>query len=191
MGDSHVYWAAIQALQREGPQLGLERTSNISLTWKGRRGATLCEASQLLEEYIQQSQLGLPHTILFHLGTNDFITHSTLDFHHMILDLLHYCRVHIPHVKLIWSSILPRPYYFGAEQQAGLNQKRQQINRNARSLFWRQGGNSIDFSDINPRNLRLFRPDCLHLSPLGLDIFLNTIQAALEFFTVFPAAILF
>ena len=72
-----------------------------------------------------------------------------------------------------------------------MNQKQQQINRNARNLFWRQGCKSTDFSDINPRNFQLFCYDCLHLSPLGLDIFLNTIQAALEFFTLSSAAIRF
>lgn len=190
VGDSHVYWAAIHALEREGPQLGLGN-HGICLTWKGRRGATLCTAKTSLQELLQQTPFGPPDIIIFHLGTNDLIDHTTLDFHHMLLDLIDFCRATIPYTQLIWTSILPRPFYFGAYRQAGMNSKRQQINRNARSLFWRAGGKSIEFSDIDPHNFSLFRFDCLHLSSLGLDIFLNSLRAALEFFTLFPAAIRF
>lgn len=177
-------------MEREGPQLGLERY-NINITWKGRRGATLHNIQESLLEYLRASPYGPPHAILFHVGTNDLIDSSTLDFYQMLSGLLEFCRATIPQVNLIWSYILPRPYYFGASRQAGMNQKRQSINRNARSLFWRQGGRSIEFSNIDARNFSHFRFDCIHLSAIDLNIFLNTVKDALEYFYFFPYAIRF
>ena len=189
LGDSHIYWATSQALRREGPQLGLEATHMI--TWKGRRGATLQQAVGILEEYPSSSCYGAPDLLLINLGTNDLLSMSSLGFHLTIQDFLSFCTSHMANTILVWCNILPRPYYYGAFNQGSLRRKRNTANRNARRAFIRAGHKNILVLDISPDNWALFRYDCLHLSPLGLDIFINTIKGALEYFHMFNLAIQF
>ena len=72
-----------------------------------------------------------------------------------------------------------------------MNRKLHEINRDARSQVRRAGGKAIMFNDIDPRNMALYRYDCIHLSPLGLDIFVNILRGSLEYFDLFPTALIF
>jgi hypothetical protein len=190
VGDSHIHWAARHALEREGVQLGLEG-SNMELTWKGRRGARLRNVEPLLEDFLGATESGLPNVVIFHLGCNDLVGCRTLDFHIMVRSLIQFCSAALPGATLIWSSILPRPFYFKAAEQKGMNQKLREVNRDARKQFIRAGGKAITYRDIDPRNGDLYRPDALHLSSLGLDIFINILKGALEFFELFSSALVF
>jgi hypothetical protein len=50
---------------------------------------------------------------------------------------------------------------------------------------------SPEFNDIDPKNMTLYRHDCIHLSPLGLDIFVNILRGSLEYFDLFPTVLIF
>ena len=80
---------------------------------------------------------------------------------------------------------------FWCTHQAGMNSKSQQFNHNAWCLVWRAGGKSIDFTDINQHNFSLFLFDCLDLLPIGLDNFLKSLRASMEYFTLFSTAVWF
>ena len=187
VGDSHIHWAGEQALQRvDGPQLGLEHRYDI--IWRGKRGARLESAPYQLYDFLCSTQHGPPQLIIFHLGCNDFVDTKSYGIHKAIQNLFEYCQQAVPGATLIWSYILPRRSYKGAFDQSGMGKKLRDVNRNACNLFWRAGGKAIQHSDINSANKYLFRPDGLHLSTLGLDIFLNSLKGALEYFHKYPYA---
>jgi hypothetical protein len=149
MGDSHVYWAANRALSREGPQLGLDES--FWITWKGTRGGKLNEVKGNLQEELV-SAYSLPDIVIFHLGCNDLIHHSSKALHYMVRDLLLFCSDFLPGTQVIWSYILPRAKYHGAVFPDGMKSKLKQVNRNARNLFHKAGGKAIGHPEIDPSN---------------------------------------
>ena len=169
--------------------MGLEATHEIE--WKGRRCATLQQATTTLGQFLVQSPNGPPDILLINLGTNDLILLSTLGFHYAVLDFISFCQIHLPGTTLIWCAILPRPFYFGARNQAQFIANSTQLTAMLRQLFFRAGHKVLFFPDIWPGNRALYRYDCRHLSPLGLGIFINYIRGALQYFHFFPIAIQF
>ena len=169
-------------------QMGVDEWGN-TLCWKGRRGAKLYGARELLEELLHDSRTGVPDSIIFHLGCNDLIQRSKLGFHLMVRDLVEFCQVALPHTIIMWSNILPRPYYEGAYEQAGMKAKLSEINRNASRQFERVWGKSIAHSAILPGMTWLFREDKLHLNEQGLEFFLSAFRSALGYFQIVPTAV--
>ena len=190
VGDSHIHWAAHQALTRDEMQLGLERYG-YEVVWKGRRGAKLADAIPLLQDFLTHPASGLPCIIVFHLGCNDLVATSKKQLHNLVKDLLAFCAQYLPHTTLVWSFILPQFSYSYVDWQSGMVQKLREVNRNARNLFYRVGGKAIAHVDIDRFNRGLYRDDMLHLSTLGLNVFINSLRGAMEYFQQFPAAIAF
>lgn len=183
-----MFWAACHALTREGPQLGLEE--DYWITWKGRRGRKLCDAVSDLQKELESADVH-PDFLIVHLGCNDLIQSSAKALHIMVRDLLSICSDLLPHTQLIWSYIFPRLDYRGATFPEGMNNKLKQVNRNARNLFRRANGKVIGHPEISPLSSQLFRRDGLHLTDLGLDIVINNIKGALQYFQLYPYTIMF
>ena len=79
VGDSHVHWAARQALQRGV----IADVWGDLLTWKWR-GVKLIAAMDLLPEFLDSAKSGVSDFILFHLGCNGFLDRPKLGFHLMV-----------------------------------------------------------------------------------------------------------
>lgn len=60
-----------------------------------------------------------------------------------------------------------------------MNETRGRMNREA-ILESSRGGHYIKYPQFSPKQPTLFDPDGVHLSQLGNDILLNTIQTALQ-----------
>ena len=187
VGDSHVHWAARQALQRGDVELQIDVWGDL-LTWKGRRGAKLIGAIDLLQEFLDSAKSGVPDLIIFHLGCNDFLDRPKLGFHLMVRNLIEFCQFMLPNTIIVWSSILPRPVYRGVDDQGGLSAKLSEINRNACKLFIKAGGRAIGHPRISRRG-ELFREDDVHLNTCGLNLFLDSLRDALDYFHLYPTAV--
>ena len=87
VGDSHVHWAARQALHRGDVELKVDVWGDL-LTWKGWRGARLIGAIDLLQELLDSTKSGVPDFIIFHLGCNDFLDRPKFGFHLMVRNLI-------------------------------------------------------------------------------------------------------
>ena len=183
VGDSSIHWAAHRAILRpEGGNLGLEH-HQIQLTWKGVRGAKLEDFPQLLSSYVNRGRAA-PHMIIIHMGTNDFIHTPLARMFALVQNAMSACVRLLPHTHLVWSDIVQRPFYFMARDQGEARRCRRQVNRYATNHFMARGGYAIHHELIDGDNHNLFHYDCLHLSDLGTDLFLNNLKGALESFSL-------
>jgi lysophospholipase L1-like esterase len=65
-----------------------------------------------------------------------------------------------------------------------MDRTRRRINStDAKYVVCNGGGSYIHYPDLKP-NTTLLMPDGVHLTPLGNELFLNTIQGALEVFVI-------
>ena len=96
----------------------------------------------------------------------------------------------IPQTKIVWSQILPRLKWRYSDNMKAMEAARVRINSTIATFVIKNGGHYIKYPDILPSEL-FIQPDGVHLSDLGNNIFLNTLQGALESFVanqipVFP-----
>ncbi len=190
MGDSIIYWAAHRALQRpEGVSLGLENI-NVQVTWKGTRGAKLADFEQALQSALASAGHA-PDFLIIHLGTNNFIYANLQSMFTMITNTLSICQQLVPGTKIIWSDILTRLFFYQARDQNSARHCLRQINRFARNRFYYQRGYIVHHPYITADNHDLFYYDCLHLSDLGSDLFINNLKAAIETFVSSPHVVEF
>lgn len=181
LGDSHIEWVAHHAVTRQEDQLGLNPL-NYHITWKGVRGAKLGSAVQLLNDLISEKS-EMPNILIVHLGSNDLVDNTTLGLHLHVKSLITHIQENLPQTQIIWSCILPRPVHDSeSHDQRGTRLRFKYINREASNMFHKAGGRSIAYPDIFPSNKWFFCQDLFHLSTVGLEIFINTLKGALEYF---------
>lgn len=121
----------------------------------------------------------IPDIIVLHCGGNDIGLSSIGDLRSFVKAQLRYINRILPNTKLVWSEILPRQNWRYSENNDAMERARKRLNSCASTEAIRLGGSCIKYPDINLNNGSLSR-DGVHLSSTGNDIFLNTIQNALE-----------
>ena len=84
-----------------------------------------------------------------------------------------------PNTKIIWSQILPRKNWRYSRNEKAMERSRCRVNSAAATETIRSGGGYIKYMDIK---YSLLADDGVHLFSLGYEVFLNTIQGALESF---------
>jgi lysophospholipase L1-like esterase len=118
-----------------------------------------------------------PGMILIQLGSNDFGSTKGFELVHDIeCDLLR-LRVLLPDVKIVWSELLQRRYWHTDREGKAMEKARKRVNLAVKNIVLGVEGYVIKHRDIN-----LFRNDGTHLSDIGINVYLNTIQEALESF---------
>jgi hypothetical protein len=132
-----------------------------------------------------------PSFIIIQLGSNDLgLTKSWQLFTDIECDLLR-LRTLLPDVRIIWSDMLQRRYWHNATDGKAMERVRKRVNFLVRNLVLSFGGCVIHHCNIRAREINLFRCDGTHLSNLGIDIYLNNIQGALERFLSFEGSLVF
>jgi hypothetical protein len=63
-----------------------------------------------------------------------------------------------------------------------MEKARKRVNLAVQNIVLGVGGYVIKHNNIRARNINLFRNDGTHLSDIGINVYLNTIQGALESF---------
>ena len=132
---------------------------------------------------------GIPAAILIHCGGNDIGNHNTpcgyllyqmkVTFASIMIELL-------PGCPIIWSSILPRLSWRYSNNTSRMERTRKRINRHVRSFLLKRNCYIIKHTDFDDKLPALFADDGVHLSFIGYDIFINTLQGALETFFSYP-----
>ena len=172
MGDSIVFRAGKGA--PPGP--------SGPLTWLGVRGARLSALIPSIRSHLKH--MPAPGTIIIHVGTNDLFSTPLKDIRRGIEEGLHTIRHLLPSVRVIWSDILLRLFYYG-EAHPGVGQKSvYALNRYAHRLCRRlQGCHAISHTHIiNPGQYTVYWRDGLHLSALGNKNFCENLYQGLAFF---------
>lgn len=130
--------------------------------------------------------LGNPTMVLIHCGGNDIGLFSSYE---LIFDMnfaLYVISKMLPGTKIVFSSILPRNIYRYSDDLDAMDRTRRRVNRGVRRYIMLNNAYVIYHPDFNDSYKGLFKEDQVHLSYIGNDIFINTIQEALLQILLYP-----
>lgn len=185
VGSSLVKNAFHAAKRRPGgSNLGLARIG-VSIWWDGVSGMSVLELENKLKDMMNYENP--PKLLVIHLAGNDIGHHKVGNLRIEVKDLLNWVNTYLPNTTMVWSQILPRDFwrYNTADNNEAMDKCRYRINNFASNFVIQKGGRYIRYPDLTPIGHYL-EDDKVHLNDLGNDIFLNTIQGAIEYFVKFP-----
>lgn len=172
-GSSIITRAFVESsLRPGGTDLNLDRL-NITLWWQGSGGLDKGNAIQKLQVLTQVGPL--PSPIFINCGGNDLGKISVKKIMLAIIKLLQYLSWEFPYVHIILSLILPRLRWCYSEKIMAMERARKRINSFITNKVCEIGGSVVQCPDISDHS-QFFQRDGVHLSDLGNQIFLNTIQ---------------
>nr|XP_032648707.1 uncharacterized protein LOC116832222 isoform X1 [Chelonoidis abingdonii] len=160
-----------------GLQLGFP-SSSAFLYWHGIQAMLWDQLLPLLHEiYYLRS---FPSIIVIHLGENDLVQHTSMSLIVKMKNDLGILRRAFPDAHIIWSSLLPRRFWKGAEKPVSIEKARKGINR---EMFHYCSENGITFLRhdlITYDKPNMFLPDVDDLSDVGADVFTADLKGALH-----------
>jgi lysophospholipase L1-like esterase len=177
MGDSIVRWAGQDCYQLQGGGVTV---------WHGVSGARMAGFSNRVFNTLDRNPR--PSTIIIHIGTNDIFSSPLGYIRKRIRENITDLRNMLPDARLIWSSILPRLFYYGETSQGAGERVRIKLNLFAQKLCRELVGMHIIKHDSSfpAFNHALYRHDGIHLSEQGNIRFQRNMENALVFFNLNP-----
>lgn len=152
----------------------------MHIRWMGRRGLRWEGVVPLVETELRTQ--APPDIIILHAGGNDIGFTPVGELARQIRDDLHKLKEYLPLTLFVWSDLLPRQQWLPTLPIATLENSRKRINRSAASCCIYLGGRHIYHEDIVYSDNSLFRPDGVHLSDRGNQIFLLSLKSAIILF---------
>ena len=184
-----MHWAGIQALTCPGGgNLGLQQ-AGIRVKWYGNRGMHWSQLDSFISDKLHHHPP--PTSMILQLGSNDMVTmKNKLLIDNITCSVLR-LRSLLPSVRIIWSNMLPRLYWHGAEHPKQVDKARKRVNSAVKGLVLAEGGGIIGHPALLVKDLDLFRYDGVHLSEKGNAVYLDGMRGAMEVLllrggTVFP-----
>ncbi|CAG2241476.1 unnamed protein product [Mytilus edulis] len=177
MGSSIPHWAGITAASRSGGKnLNLDRLG-VQVKWITKSGMKWKDLDSSFESEIKKWPA--PNYIFIHLGANDLVSMKSKELIENIKCSILRIKVFAPDIRIIWSDILPRPYWHGTLRPKLVEIARKRVNCAVRSFIKTEGQYISRYPAIKASEHNLFGHDGCHLSQVGIGIFLNNIQAAI------------
>ncbi|XP_007653892.1 uncharacterized protein LOC103164789 [Ornithorhynchus anatinus] len=163
--------------QPYGTQLGIA-SSRARVSWLGTREMLWDQLLPLIQSMVQQGIS--PNVIIIHLGENDLVQQTELGLTiTMKNDLTTLCRA-FPMAKIVWSTLLPRRTWLGAQKPEAVDKTRKAVV-NELSKFCSLSGISVLRHDQIVHSVpELFSQDGVHLSEIGASIFNANLREAIE-----------
>lgn len=121
-----------------------------------------------------------PSHLILHCGANDLGDAPLYEVRVLAKQTINYLKRVMPNTKIIWSQALPRRNWRYSNDNVAMNKSRNRLNNFAATICLRALGGYIKYPDLALSHETLWSTDGVHLSDTGNDVFLNTIQAALE-----------
>ncbi|XP_043920971.1 uncharacterized protein LOC122796503 isoform X2 [Protopterus annectens] len=185
LGHSLIDWAASRAkVHQGGLNLGLDPRS-CEVIWKGFPGMTWDQLLSVLSHVI--SEVGQIHVLIVHLGGNDIGNTPKRKLLSNILRDLTTVQQLIPGLLVVWSSVVPRRFWYGANNPAALEIARRFLNHRVARAAPRLGFAVIDHWDFSGKDPVWFNEDGIHLSDIGLDLFNLNLSRHLQALFSHPA----
>ncbi|XP_074648247.1 uncharacterized protein LOC141903815 isoform X1 [Tubulanus polymorphus] len=182
IGDSIVYWAMMEAGQRpEGLSLGLK---DMELEWLGHPDLRFRDTPSYLESRLKICSP--PDVLVIHAGIIDVTESSLGDVVSLLRQGLQAIKDLVPHARIIWSDVIPRHYYFGAESQKGKDMTRKRMNKEARTILRLLCGQVLKHTSFTWDKITFFQDDSKDLSAAGKDVFLNDLRLGIKFLIDHP-----
>ncbi|XP_053167402.1 uncharacterized protein LOC128351680 isoform X6 [Hemicordylus capensis] len=175
-GHSLVFWAFKRASTSHwGSQLGFG--GRASIYWLGMRGMLWGQLLPALRDHLDR--FPPPDILVLHLGENDLGRRTGLSiFQQASSDLVTFCGW-VPGVRIIWINWLQRRVWRGARSGLNLEKARRKVSAAIGKEVVALGGSVLRQPDLAARFPELFRPDGVHLSERGCDLYLRNIQGAI------------
>ncbi|XP_030390528.1 uncharacterized protein LOC115635630 isoform X2 [Gopherus evgoodei] len=160
-----------------GLQLGFP-SSSAFLYWHGIQAMLWDQLLPLLHEiYYLRS---FPSIIVIHLGENDLVQHPGMSLIVKMKNDLGILRRAFPDAHIIWSSLLPRRFWKGAEKPVSIEKARKGINREMSHYCSENGITFLRHELITYDKPNMFLPDVDDLSDVGADVFTADLKGALH-----------
>ena len=138
-------------------------------------------------------QLGLiqgrhPSMIFVHVGGNNIANTNQCKIIRLLKRELYYLREIFPQSTIVWVFILPRLYWSstpGSSDLVKMNKKRLRINRSISNFTLNNvNGKSLYIKSIDTKTTGFFRKDNVHLSDIGNELFIFSIEEAIVGFGI-------
>ncbi|KAM4025867.1 uncharacterized protein ACNLHF_026304 [Anomaloglossus baeobatrachus] len=176
LGHSYIFWAGQRAAYRPGGRhLGFR---GLEVHWRGIRGLMW---PQVLPEVVGIAQVAAsPVILLIHAGGNDLCSYRLVELLTTMRSDVDKFHGFFPELVLIWSEIIPRIAWQGARDAAAVERSRRTLNARMSRFVRFKGGVVVRHRQLEGDNSSLMLPDGVHLSDIGLDIFLSGLQDGIE-----------
>ncbi|XP_071980183.1 uncharacterized protein [Engystomops pustulosus] len=176
LGHSFIYWAEQRAMVRPGGRsLGF---FDADVRWRGIRGLRWMQA---LPEVVDISRYSAsPSILVLHLGGNDLCSVRFGELVPLIQSDLERFSSFFSRFVLVWSEIIPRAIWEGARDGAGIERSRRLLNTKVSRFVRERGGVVVRHRELEGDNRGLLLPDGVHLTDIGMDIFLSGLQDGIE-----------
>ncbi|XP_077137893.1 uncharacterized protein LOC143804036 [Ranitomeya variabilis] len=176
VGHSYIYWAKKRAEQRPGGvNLGFR---NVVVNWRGIRGL---QWEKIFPEVINIAKRAKgPVILVLHAGGNDLGKRRCIDLSStMTADIERFFHL-LPGMILVWSEMVPRAVWHGAKDPRGLERSRKKVNLKVARFVKSKFGIVVRHHQLEGDQSGLLRSDGIHLTNIGLDIFLSGLQDGIE-----------
>jgi lysophospholipase L1-like esterase len=189
LGSSIIKRAEAYAKGRPmGQHLGL---LGCKVIWAGVPGLRCSQVLHIANSLRQCTPT--PSYMILHFGGNDLGTLKCGLLRKNMKEIMLCLMQLFPYTCLVYSCILPRLNWRFSYNDKSIEKSRDRVNRAMIHYVIQHGHKAIKHPDFNDKLPGLFLPDGVHLSPVGNDIFLLSIQSAIESFktssfAIYPAA---
>ncbi|XP_044158603.1 uncharacterized protein LOC122944427 isoform X2 [Bufo gargarizans] len=176
LGHSYIFWAAQRAECRPGGRsLGFRE---VEVHWRGLRGLRW---SQVLPEVVEIGRRSVgPVILVLHAGGNDLCSQRMLELMALMRSDLERFPAFFPELVVVWSEVVPRVVWHGARDGEAMERCRRTLNARMSRFVRSKGGVVVRHWQLEGDNSSLMRPDGVHLTEIGLDIFLSGLQDGIE-----------
>ncbi|VDI39174.1 Hypothetical predicted protein [Mytilus galloprovincialis] len=177
VGSSIIKHAFGEARGRPGGvNLGLQRMG-VNIWWQGKCGGKVLDMKQQIRTMLKYED---PPTILvLHIGGNDIGEKSSKTLCELIRKQFSWMRQLMLDTVFVWSQIIPRSSWRYSDNINAMEKCRMRVNTSIASFLTKTDGCYLRYPDIKANELFLMK-DGVHLTSLGNNIFLNTLQGGLE-----------
>ena len=121
-----------------------------------------------------------PKISIIHLGSNDLTVVVGKVLESDIKQDLVTLKSLFPKTNIVYSAILPRLAWTGADSFAGIERKRKQVNGRIRRYLCKDRGVYLEHSEITSDISGFFARDCVHLADIGIDMMLFQFRDCIE-----------
>ncbi|KAM4019920.1 uncharacterized protein ACNLHF_000525 [Anomaloglossus baeobatrachus] len=176
LGHSYIFWAGQRAENRPGGRaLGFR---GFEVNWRGVRGLIW---PQVIPEVVEIARSALtPVVLVIHAGGNDLGARRLAELITTMRSDVDKFHAFFPELVLVWSEVISRPVWRGAEGAAALERSRRTLNSRISRFVRFKAGIVVRHWQLEGDNSSLMLNDGVHLNNIGLDIFLSGLQDGIE-----------
>ncbi|XP_078497006.1 uncharacterized protein LOC144753092 [Lissotriton helveticus] len=177
VGHSFVKWARVQAARSYfGDLLGFnDRMFNV--LWKGKGGMLWRE----LIPCLNNNMVGgvCPDILVIHLGENDLCATKGVVLLRAMKRDLGLIKERWAGCHVFWTELIPRRIWRGAVNPRAVDRARKKVNSEVSRCCRGLGFSRISHRDIKFESVEFFRDDGVHLSRVGMELYLLEIREVL------------